>query len=131
MGAEFEEKGGAAGRVGVDCVDGEETGSAVEVGCVGDGEEGEAEVGVGGLLGEAGPVDGAVGGEGELGGEDVGGGVVEGVGEEWGVLDRDGWRWWLGVDPGPKIRTRGTRFCSGYGVGVVGWGQVVEGDVVG
>jgi len=40
LGAEFEEESGAAGGVGVYRVDGTEPGGAVEVGCVGDGEEG-------------------------------------------------------------------------------------------
>ncbi len=40
LGAEFEEELGAAGGVGVYGVDGDEAGGAVEVGGVGDGEEG-------------------------------------------------------------------------------------------
>ena len=85
LGAEFEEEAGAAGGVGVYGVDGEETGGAVEVGRVGDGEEGCVELIVGGGLGDEGQVDGAVGDEGGFGGEDVGGDFVEGVGEEMGV----------------------------------------------
>jgi hypothetical protein len=41
LGAEFEEEVGLAGGVGVYGVDGTEPGSAIEVGGVGDGEEGE------------------------------------------------------------------------------------------
>jgi hypothetical protein len=44
LGAEFEEEVGAAGGVRVDGVDGAEPGGAVEVGGVGEGEEGEVEL---------------------------------------------------------------------------------------
>ena len=94
LGAELDEESGAAGGVGVYGVDGEEPGGAVEVGRVGDGEEGEVELGGGCVgLGDQGQVDGAVGGEGELCGEDVGGwsGGGEGVGEELDVGEGDGW----------------------------------------